>query len=224
LIKKISFKKEVWFMKKLLSLVAASAVALSLSSCAVRDNNGNMAENNGGTGVRRLTQQNGYNNNNVNFNETNWGMAYKDGVYTGYGDGNANGNEMATVIVRNGRIAEIALTSSSQNNRLNYDIGNGTTINNQGRINNLVGDGLGMSNNPAMNNPGTGGAANRTSTGDISTPTGEDEEIEAKTKLVGRIIQEQRADVSVNYGSRAMGNTINNWKLAVSRALDQARR
>lgn len=213
-------------MKKLLSLIVAAVFSISLSACAARDNN--MVErtrvrNNNGVDVERLAQPNSYGNR-VNYNNTTTAGIYRDGVYTGFGNVHSGGNEKATVIIRNGRIAEIGLTNVGIQNENNYDIGNGKTINNQGRSLNLTDDGLGMSNPPAANNPaGDQIGRMRTPAGTTTGPIADDESNEVRTKLIGRMIQEQSPDVTIDYGNANMGKTVDNWKIAVRRALDKAR-
>jgi uncharacterized protein with FMN-binding domain len=212
-------------MKKVLSLVMAGLVSLSLSACAIgnnREDNGNRARNNTGTDVRRLTQQN---NNNVN-------VIYRDGVYTGYGNAHANGNEMATVTIRNGRITDIDLDRTNQqggtNNTTGTRTGNRNAANNQGGTTNTEfesgygltpgtvagageGTGIGRNNTTGTGNGGTiGGAAGDALNG-------------VRTRLITDMIQYQRSDVTVENTDSNLVNTVNNWKLAVRRALDQAR-
>ena len=200
-------------MKKVLSLVMAGLVSLSLSACAMgnnREDNGNRARNNTGTDVRRLTQQN---NNKVN-------VIYRDGVYTGYGNAQANGNEMATVTIRNGRITDIDLDRTNQqsgtNNTTGTRTGNRNVANNQGRTTNNEfesdeGTGIGRNNTTGTGNGGTiGGAAGDALNG-------------VRTRLITAMIQNQRSDVTVENTDSNLVNTVNNWKLAVRRALDQAR-
>jgi uncharacterized protein with FMN-binding domain len=229
-------------MKRIISLAASVAVLLSLSACrtgnvGMKDRNNGVT--NGGTNIGRTST---INNNTATGN-------YKDGVYTGFGNGYTNGNEKATVTIRNGLISDIDLDSVSQQESLNYRDSKGTTTNNQGITNNqnrnsngnntgtgtLTGTGAGTS--PGTNNTTglgdvgigtrTGTAANNTTgTGigqTIDNATG-DALSRTKTTLVNAIIQNQSSNVTINDNDTNASSKIGNWKLAVSRALEQARR
>lgn len=210
-------------MKKLLSFAVAAALMLSLLSCAAGNNAANNARKNinrvgykVGTDVRRMAQPN------TNIDVVG---AYRDGVYTALGDTHINGNEQATIIVRNGRIAEVGLINVGPQNMPFYEIGNGTAINHAGRLDNLAGDGLGMSNPPGSNNQTGGAIGTRTAVGGWTPlPSSEDQANHFRTMLAGRIVQQQSADVDVSSSDAVMGTAVANWKLAVRRALDQARR
>jgi uncharacterized protein with FMN-binding domain len=208
-------------MKKLLGLLIASVVALPLSACAVRDNNRNMVQNDGGTGVRRLTQQNGYYDNAV---------GYRDGVYTGYGNNYTGGNEMATVTIRNGRIVDVDLTNVNQQRGANNIMGTRTGT---GANDRATWPGYGWApDNTGNYGMGTGtdnrfGSKNRILTGDtggIIGGTNNNEMSAVRTRLTNAVIREQRYDVTIVNNDNTIVAPINNWKLAVQRALDQARR
>jgi uncharacterized protein with FMN-binding domain len=172
-------------MKRVMSLVIAASVTLSLSACRAggvgtrnnnnNANNGGTATNQGNTGRLRNTSYNNNNNAKVNVN-------YKDGTYTGYSDG----NESATVVVRNGRIVNIDLNRVGQQGT---DIGR--TIN----------------------------KAAGTEVNAINI---------VKTSLITAMIQNQDSEVNIKYNNNNNDintrNAVDNWKLAVRRALDQARR
>lgn len=188
-------------MKRVMSLVIAASVTLSLSACraggvGTRNNNNNA--NNGGTAANqgntvRLRNTSYNNNNNAKVN-----VNYKDGTYTGYSDG----NESATVVVRNGRIVNIDLNRVVQQ-------GTGGT----------EGDGT-------ITGPNAGTGVGRTINNAAGTAVNAINIV--KTNLITAMIQNQDSEVNIKYNNN--NNDINtrtavdNWKLAVRRALDQARR
>jgi uncharacterized protein with FMN-binding domain len=216
-------------MKKVLHLVLAAAITLSLSACTPGNNRGNNkvgVGNNTGTDVRRLSQQNNFNN-----------ATYRDGVYTGYGNAHRNGNEMATITIQNGRIANVALGSTGQ----------------QGGTNNTTGTGTGAETNPDNGlNSGTapGTVSDRTIGPGYSTRTGSvtDNITDTgtgtgagpggigvagngaangingiRTRLASAMVQSQTYNVTIDNTDTTLVSSINNWKLAVQRALEQAR-
>jgi uncharacterized protein with FMN-binding domain len=230
-------------MKRIISLAASVAVLLSLSAC--RTGNVGMTDRNngitnGGTNIGRTFTINNNNNNNATAN-------YKDGVYTAFGNANTNGNDRATVTIRNGLISDIDLASVSQQESLNYGNATGARTNNQDITNNqnrysngnntgtgtITGTGAGTStgtnNTTGLGGVGTGTgttANNTTSTGigqTIDNATG-DALSRTKTTLVNAIIQNQSSNVTINDNDTNASSKIGNWKLAVSRALEQARR
>jgi uncharacterized protein with FMN-binding domain len=98
-------------MRRLVSLVLAAAVSLTLPACATGNNNRintrnmggtNMGGTNNGTTAQRMSLKN-------NIGTT--AARYKDGVYRAIGNPHNNGNEQATIIVRNGRIAGVVLNN-----------------------------------------------------------------------------------------------------------------
>ena len=234
-------------MRRILHSVLALAVTVSLSSCAMGNNDNNNrvgVRDNNGIGVRRLTQPNVNN------------ATYRDGVYTGYGDNHRNGNEAATVTIRNGRIADIDLFTVNQQGGTIFRNGYGT--NNLPRNGAGMGTGTRTGTGTDMGNrtgitggrttvPGTVGEG---TTGDgyvltpgrpidnntgIGTRTGAGNGITggvdtvndaingARTRLVRAILRDQRYDVTIDNTDTATTSTVNNWKLAVRRALDKAR-
>ena len=197
-------------MKKLLSLALAAALSLSLSACAGR--NDGMYErtrvrNNTGIDVERLAQPN---NNNVNYN-------YRDGVYTGYGNSNAGGNEMATVTIRNGRITDIKLMSVNGQGGTNNTTGAGTNYQER--------SGYGLTPGTITNRPVGGGTHDTIENGGGGIIGGTAGNVidGARTRLVTSMLQEQRYDVDIENNDVNVTGRVNNWKIAVSRALDQAR-
>ena len=216
-------------MKKLMSLAAAAAVVISLSACRAGDV-GMEDRNNGVTDNRTNVGRNiGLNNNNVtNINRVN--VSYRDGVYTAYGNPHDGINEKATVTIRNGRIADIDLDRTSTQANIGNAAGMGTDnqVTPRAGAINMTGN---RTNNAAnqMNNMGNqmnnaGGA--RTDVGRAignAAGTAEAGINEIRTNLVNAMLQNQRDDVNIVNNDRNMGSAIDNWKLAVRRALDQAR-
>lgn len=253
-------------MKKILSLAIAFTVTLSLSACAARNNriyNRTGVGDNTGISTRRLSDITDINNRNGN---------YRDGVYTGYGNGHRNGNERATVQIRNGRIVDIDLSTVNQQGTINNTTGN--RLNTQDgtitgrRIDNQAGTNIGLRNdtvtgselarrnvigNREINTPGaipwdtsgnfTGGNNIGNTTGGLpgnivgngtvnmkgygggamGTPVGTTLD-GVRTSLENTMIQQQTYDVNITNRDTTTVNTVNNWKLAVRRALEQARR
>lgn len=220
-------------MKKVLSIAIASAFTLSLSACAIGNNRANDLNRTGinsGIDTRRISESNDITSRNVN---------YGDGVYTGYGDAYNNGNEMAVVEIRDGRISNINLYNIKQQGRTNNasiaggtgQTGAGTKIDNQtgtdvGARNETITDYKFTPGNIGINTPGntagntTGNAiVGRDTTG---TPVGAALD-GVRTNLTNMMIRDQRYDVSITNADVNLASTINNWKLAVRRALDQAR-
>lgn len=235
-------------MRRLLSLALAAAVSLTLTSCAAgynkRINTKNMAGANNGTTAQRMSLR----NNAGNIGTTT--VKYRDGVYRATGNPHNNGNEQATIIVRNGRIASVVLTNIGIQNATTNQIGNGTPTPQMGRTNNQTGDGMGMNkpgrtetgnDNPAginfqgANNQSTTGVSYSTGIagGLIKGDAGDDAINEIRTRLSHMMFVQQRADVPFNpgyeisvsrYDAAYLNNMIANWKLAAGRALSQATR
>lgn len=233
-------------MRKVVSLAAAFLVTLSISGCAIGNNRVNdrnrVGNNNNRIETRRLSG--------INFADDNT-RNYRDGVYTGRGDGRGSASEMAVVEIRNGRIVDIDLLTASPQQGITNNIpgtgnnnqrGNGTITNNQGGTNNgtVLTPGAGKTTGTGSNNQGinynqgspsmgmtTGdqngiryGAENKYGNGTTGNSTLDG----ARNDLVRAMIQNQDYDVNINNNNTAVTGSINNWKLAVRRALAQARR
>lgn len=186
-------------MKRILSLVAAAAVALSLSACAMDKNRVNDrvgTDSNGNIGVQRLSQEN------------NYALAtYKDGIYTAQGNPHSRGNEAATIEIRNGRIVDVDLSNINDkgqtgNNPIGTRMGTGRVTGDQ------LNSGYGLTPGTITNTPPAGNNL--------------DSVYSIRTKLANAIIQNQSANVNIEYGDANWTGSINNWKLAVQRALTQA--
>lgn len=210
-------------MKKLMAFALAAAVTLSLSACrragdvGMENRNNGVTDNNTNQG-RIAGLENNNKANNVNAN-------YKDGTYTGFGDARDNGNERAIVTIRNGRIVDVDLDRINQQGGANTGTAAGTGTDNTGRVGtglgimNAPGSGAGVNNTNGNNNGGTLGNA----IGNAAGAAG-DAFNTARTNLITAIVQNQRHDVDIENNDTNTRGTVDNWKLAVQRALDQARR
>lgn len=232
-------------MKKVVSLLAAATVTFSLSACMAR-NPGNVGMDDRNNGVNNgVANQGGIAGQNMSANDFgNAGRNYKDGVYTGVGEPHDKGNERATVTVRNGRIVDIALVSldtygevkddnvadnmgnTAGNNGTNRTLDTGrnpsindTNIGNAGAITD-TGDNRAL-NNATEGNPNRVDAGNIGASRDINNALGNTMG-QIRTNLTNAIIQGQNHDVNIGNNDANMATPINNWKLAVRRALDQA--
>lgn len=193
-------------MRKVLSLATTFLVIMSILGCAAR--------NNGGIGVRRLSEQNNISSTNAN---------YRDGVYTGYGNSYANYNEVAVVEIRNGRIVDIDLVNANRQGGTNNIPGTGTNnqretgtgMNNQVGINNGItyGNTSGSGNPAGTRNiigagPGTNninGISRGTTGGTVGTSLNG-----VRTNLINAMIQNQRYDINVVNNDASLAGTINN--------------
>lgn len=215
-------------MKKSMSMALTVIISFSLTACTSR-NNANTTRNNS-------NNQGSYTRNNVST------AKYKDGVYTGYGDKTSNGNEMAVVTVRGGRIIDVNLTSVDTQGRNKY--GNGTTSNISGTNNRTggTGTGYGAIGGPAGAGYGTAGSNNygtTDGTGVTGTPRGGtgttgnnlggsltgtalDTYYQVRNSLASNMIQYQTHNVAAPNTDGTMTNSVKNWQLAVKRALDKA--
>jgi hypothetical protein len=271
-------------MRKTTSLAITAALLISSSGCRsgnvgieTRRNYGTDNTPNQSRLVGMDERNNGVNNNTINYGRTsgiggnnNTAGNFRDGTYTNFGNGHSNGNEKATVVIQNGKIVSIDLSSVSQQEANSYrdtgrmglynTPGTGTAAGmDAGTNNNLTGFGTGTNNNNGTiaginggpnNNTGTGTTGISTDTNNITntgngtgigtntgtaTGTGSNTNYntdnangaafnQAKTNLIAAMIQKQSDNVLDDNNDGTMGNTIDNWKLAVSRALYQARR
>lgn len=174
----------------------------SFSACYGRTNNKSSAGNN--TSIHQGTSQ-GY-----NINQGSPKAAYRDGTYTGYGDMTSTGNHFAAVFVSGGRITSLTLgyTDLKGSKVVSPDGDNivpNTRINNSGS---QYGGTTGNGNTSA-------GMPNGISSGG-RVPGAAD----LRADLTNAIIQNQTYDVNIPGGNT---KDVNNWKLAVKRALDKSR-
>jgi uncharacterized protein with FMN-binding domain len=183
-----------------------------LNQAGMQDSNNNVTD-----GTTNLRGSTGINNNAI--------AGYKDGTYMGFGNGNAEGVERAIVTIRNGRIADIDLTTVGQQESTTSQNPEEADINGNNGIGSGTRAGTG---NEAINPYGTGVAAgpnnNVGTTGTGAGNTVGDAVNGVKTSLINAMIQSQNTNVDINDNGTNAGNRITNWKLAVTRALEQARR
>lgn len=144
-------------MRKSLSVTVSTLVFLTMIGCAPK----NTARNN--------NMNKGYNNADIiQSTKTTTGSnkipkAYEDGVYIGYGDMTSNGRQMAIVTIRNGKIADVDLTTISPASNISTvstkNTQNSTNANNVTGINTKT---TGINSNAAINDKYTRSSNNGT--------------------------------------------------------------
>lgn len=236
-------------MKKVMSLVLAISVTLSLSACRAGIGNGNYNANNGGVGTNQGNtaglQNTGYNNN-VNYKDGTY-TGQSDGgeratvVVSGgrivnidltrageqapNNTGNTAGNNLGGAAPYDTR----NLSRTNPEGTAPYDTGN-TAANNTGNVTGMqtgtegggvtgigAGDAAGGTNNNTAAGTGVGrtmGNAAGTAVDAVNT---------ARTRLITAMLQNQSSNVNIDNNDATARTSIDNWKQAVSRALDQAR-
>jgi hypothetical protein len=132
-------------------------------------------------------------------------VSYIDGTYTAQGDLTDEGNQVATVSIKNGKIDGVTLYSVNRNNDNFSAVGNTQAE----KTNNPTGV-----RGTSVNNP-VGGTAE----GSKLLSSTENTSNDIRKKLANSILQKQSYDVSVSSDNPQM---VNNWKLAVKRALTEA--
>lgn len=218
-------------MKKVASIIATALITCSLSACGNR----NTAYRTPGIDQGRA---------NINIDQrNNVGVdtaAFKDGVYLGEGNKTSQENHAAIVTVRNGRITNVVLktldsqgkeiTTRSSSNFNIADINNTTIGGTTGidatrgttpgitppgpRTNNIAND---TTNNNITNNNTTNNITNNTA----NTALTHSERV--RQDLANAIVSQQTNNVAIsNVGNETFA--VDNWKLAVSRALVGAKR
>lgn len=209
-------------MNKITSIVTAAIVVCSLSACTNR----NTAMNDRKRYINQGTTQGTRTGYGINNQGTTQGV-YKDGVYTGEGNRGPRGIQTAHVVVSGGRITDITLSTvdnvnpNSPNNATGNIITGRTTGNNT--VNNI--------GNRTTGTPGAtiGGVTGRT-TGDLTggtnagtttRNTGNADYERTRRDLAARMLNSQSYDVSTAGYDSILAE---NWKLAVRRALEKARR
>jgi hypothetical protein len=219
-------------MRKVIGIAVSLSVLLSLPACRTA---------NVGMGNRNYGTTNGTQNGTTNFartstiNNPNATGNLRDGVYIGFGNGNANGIERAIVTITNGKIDDIRLASVSPQAANNY--GNRTSsnqglTNNQSTTNTRTGANMGMNNTT-----GTGTTTGINTTTGTGTTTGTNNTTGTGTRTAtnnttgtGTATGTNNTTITGTGTGQAYGNDtglagrIDNWNLAINRALDQARR
>lgn len=188
-------------MKKVASIVATALITCSLSACGNR----NAAYRTPGT------TQGGTN---ININQPIGTAAFKDGVYLGEGNKTSQENHAAIVTVRNGRISNVVLkTLDNQGKEIITRSSSGFSTNTtQGGT---TGTGITRGTTPGVN---PSGAPTTGSTNGISNNATLTHSERVRQDLANAIVSQQTYNVTINN----VGNdtfAVDNWKLAVNRAL-----
>lgn len=138
--------------------------------------------------------------------------------------GNTTGTRTGNQGTNNNQLGNFSGTNTGIGTGTNTGIGG----NNATGIYNGVGTGTTTGiNNRAATGIGTGTGINNTANTGIGQNAGNtagDTLSRARTTLVNAMIQNQTDNVTIDENDTNARNKIDNWKLAVSRALDQARR
>jgi hypothetical protein len=238
-------------MKKIISLGVTLAILMSFSACKARDNGMESANSGINNDTRNQLEQAGMQGtNNIDQGETNLkGVSdsnynagnYQDGIYTGFGDTYREEVERAIVTIKNGRIADIHFTTIDQQQSTNtqnpeYSDSHGIYIgtnNGNGAGSSPIVDTNNTTGAGANNVDGTGTGANTgagtNNTTDMGTGIDAGNTIRdaingVKTSLVDAMIKNQNVNAYINVNNTYVGRRIANCRLAVARALEQARR
>lgn len=205
-------------MKKIMAILIVFSMVISTAACSTKNSTVDETKNS--------TNQGSLNKRNVG-SISSANTPYKDGTYNGLGDKRTNGNETATVVIRNGIIYNVTLGSLDKNgNKIIYNNGSGAGNNVSG-----MDDALGSSNRNIGYNTGH----NTTSDNIKSNPNSETSNINNNTltttpsvtldqlriDLANAIVQYQTTNITVNT-NKEYDEVMNNWRLAVRRALDQS--
>jgi uncharacterized protein with FMN-binding domain len=206
-------------MKKILSTIIVLSIIISFVGCS---NKNSTLDGNRGSSINESPSNNG---NVGRISSAN--TPYKDGTYNAMGDTRPNGNETATVVIKDGNISNVTLGSIDKNgNRIVYNNGSGAGNNVPG-----IDDALGGSNR----NNGYNTGHNTTSDNVRSTPNSDTINKNNNTltttpsisldqlriDLANAIVQYQTTNITVNTNNE-YDVVLNNWRLAVRRALDQS--
>lgn len=200
-------------MKKAVGIIAAALITCSISACGNR----NTAYRTPGT------TQGGTN---INLNQPIGTATFRDGVYLGEGNKTSQENHAAIVTIRNGRITNVVLkTLDNQGKEITTrstpDFTTGSTTNTG--IGVTTGIDATRGTTPEITAPG--GRTDNTVYGPTNTTTGTalTHSERVRRDLANAIISGQTYNVSIsNVGNETFA--VDNWKLAVSRALASAKR
>jgi uncharacterized protein with FMN-binding domain len=183
----------------LISLIAVCSFSACYGKISNKPNTGN------NTSINQGTSQ-GY-----NIDQGSLRTAYRDGTYTGYGDMMSSGNNFATVFISGGRITSLTLGYTDlKGSKVVSPNGDGTLPidrmkNNSSQYGGTTGNG----------NTGAGMPNGISSGGRVPGAA------DLRADLTNAIIQNQTYDVNIPSGNT---KEINNWKLAVKRALDKSKK
>lgn len=206
-------------MKKIMETLIVFSMVLSTVACSTKNSTVDETKNNS-------TNQSSSNKGNIG-KISSANTPYKDGTYNGLGDKRPNGNETATVVIKDGRIYNVTLGSLDKNdNRIVYNNGSGAGNNVSG-----MDDALGSSNRNIGYNTGHNTASDNikgnpnSETNNINnntlttTPSASLDQL--RIDLANAIVQYQTTNITVNT-NKEYDEVMNNWRLAVRRALDQS--
>lgn len=233
-------------MRKTLGVVTASLVAFSITMVGCGNKNTAMNPGNYQNSINQTQNQMKNRTNNMTNDVRNQvgnrmadgttpgksNMIYNDGIYLGEGNKAPDGSHQAAIVtVTGGKITDIVLkTIDKQGKEIGYSGATGKTLTNntsdrdRSQIGNMT---------PGATNTGQATYGNRTMQGASSntnmgtgvrssikqenTATGTDT---TKRNLINTMIQRQTSEVDVGTNTAA----VNDYKAAVSRALDKARK
>lgn len=222
-------------MRRLMSIGTTFIIALSITACANR----NTALNNpngttGDSNVTPITQR---------YSAPNYSQigTYNDGVFKGEGVRVNNVLETAVVTIRDGLIDNIELSSVNITGDNQENVITGTDTNNTGNVivaptpvitpgtytNNgtTIAPGVTpgtITDNGNIATPGvTPGTITGAGAGTNNTTTGSPALEEAKKQLINNVINQQTADINITADGPTKA-TIDNWKIAIQKALDKA--
>lgn len=196
-------------MKKVANITIAVLIACSMASCGNRSTAlKNQGAKTGGTNLN-IGQRS-----NVGVGST----VYKDGIYLGKGNKNSNGNHAAVVTITGGKITNVVLKSIDTQGK-------------ESNVNKETDASAGKNNMAAEKSTNKDIERNKTSEsiagrfvripgGGINVSRSE----RIRRDLSTAIVQQQTPDVSIRGLEKAEVSDIDNWKLAVSRALDGAQK
>lgn len=206
-------------MKKILCTIIVLSMIISTAACSNRTST--LDENRRGS-----TNERPLNNGNVG-RISSANTPYKDGTYNAMGDRRPNGNETATVVIKDGNISNVTLGSLDKNgSRIVYNNGSGAGNNVSG-----MDDTLGISNRNIGYNTGhnttsdnvrsapNSDTINKNNNTLTTTPSISLDQL--RIDLANAIVQYQTTNITVNTNSE-YDVVVNNWRLAVRRALDQS--
>lgn len=175
-------------MKRVLSLGLAAVLSFSISACTPKTQTNPSGTPGKTSGITT--------------------KIYKDGTFTGSGNKTANGNEVAAVTIKGGRITNITLRRIDRNGK-------------EIPITNMTGTTPGTTRTTTGTTPGTAGTTSGTTVSPTTT-AGTVNYYDIRNTLMNSMMKAQSYNVNITVPSAA-APVIANWKLAARRALDKAR-